>query len=101
MDTLREKVIAALRTVLDPEFPINIFDLGLVYRLEILPLGLVSVQMTLTAPACPVAQAIPEEVAEVVGRVPGVNGVDVELVWDPPWSRERMNEEARWRMEML
>ncbi|MBF0145657.1 MAG: DUF59 domain-containing protein [Magnetococcales bacterium] len=100
-EKLKEQVIAALCTIVDPEFPINIYDLGLVYDLEVTPLGVVMVRMTLTAPGCPVAQSLPDTVKVTLGRIPGVREVEVEIVWDPPWNRDMMNEKARWQMEML
>jgi FeS assembly SUF system protein len=99
--TLEEKVIAAMRTVNDPEIPVNIYDLGLIYSLAIGDAGAVEVQMTLTAPACPVAGTMPGLVEEAVRGVEGVTSVHVELVWDPPWTVERMSEEARLQLGLL
>jgi len=90
-----EAVIEALRTVHDPEIPVNIYDLGLIYDLEIAPDGNVRINMTLTAPACPVAGTMPGMVAEAVAAVAGVGEVEVTLVWDPPWGPERISEDAR------
>jgi FeS assembly SUF system protein len=98
---LGQRVIAALRTVYDPEIPVNIYDLGLVYELTVQPDGAVHVRMTLTAPGCPVAQTFPGMVEATVRSVPGVADAQVELVWDPPWSRERMSEAARLELGML
>lgn len=98
---LREHLIAALRTIYDPEIPVNIYDLGLIYALVIQPNGDVNVRMTLTAANCPVAQGFPEHVQEVLMLVEGVNDVTVELVWEPPWSQERMTEAARLKLGML
>lgn len=89
------KVIAALRTVYDPEIPVDIYELGLVYRLHVTDEGRVAVDMTLTSPACPVAGNLPAEVERSVRSVPGVKDVSVRLVWDPPWSMDRMSEAAR------
>lgn len=97
----REAVIDALRTVCDPEIPVNIYDLGLIYRLDIGMDGKVSIDMTLTAPACPVAGAMPRTVAKAVAAVAGVGEVDVELVWEPPWSRDRMTDDARLALDLL
>ncbi len=97
-EQMRENVIAALRTVYDPEIPINIYDLGLVYDIDLLPEGRVDIRMTLTAPACPVAGEMPGIVEERVMQVPGVDEVRVDLVWDPPWGRERLSEEARLQL---
>ncbi len=90
-----EAVIEALRTVHDPEIPVNIYDLGLIYTLEIAPDGNVRIDMTLTAPACPVAGTMPGLVANAVAAVEGVGEVEVTLVWDPPWGPERISEDAR------
>ncbi|HEV8315007.1 MAG TPA: SUF system Fe-S cluster assembly protein [Burkholderiaceae bacterium] len=99
MNSLRERVIAALRRVHDPEIPVNIYDLGLVYELDVDEAAHAAhVRMTLTAPACPVAQTFPEVVAAAVEQVEGIDEVNVELVWDPPWSRERMSEAARLQL---
>jgi FeS assembly SUF system protein len=92
---LEERVLAALRSVFDPEIPVNIYDLGLIYDLKIDPSGSVSIRMTLTSPACPVAGSLPGEVQARVQAVSGVTAVNVELVWDPPWSMSRMSDEAR------
>jgi|SRR5436309_4659840 len=99
--TLEQRVIAALRTVYDPEIPVNIYDLGLIYGLAISDAGVVDLRMTLTAPGCPVAQSFPDVVRETLEGVPGVNEARVELVWDPPWSRERMSEAARLELGMM
>jgi FeS assembly SUF system protein len=99
---MKKEVVAALRTVFDPEIPVNIYDLGLVYGLETnTATGRVDIRMTLTAPGCPVAATFPETVAHAIGKVPGVSDVRVELVWDPPWSREKMTEAARLELGML
>ncbi len=98
---LEAGVVAALRTVFDPEIPVNIYDLGLVYGLDVGADGKVHVRMTLTAPGCPVAQTFPGTVADVLRQVPGVGEVDVELVWDPPWSPASMSEAARLQLGML
>lgn len=99
---LQARVIEALRTVFDPEIPVNIYDLGLVYALEVdQDQGRVTIRMTLTAPGCPVAQTFPSIVEDAVLSVEGVNDATVELVWDPPWSRERMSEAARLQLGML
>jgi FeS assembly SUF system protein len=90
-----EAILDALRTVYDPEIPVNLYDLGLIYRLERAENGDVAIDMTLTAPACPVAGTMPGKVAEAVAAVPGVGEVEVRLVWEPPWTKERMSEDAR------
>jgi len=99
---LRDKIIAeALRTVYDPEILVNIYDLGLVYELEVEPSGEVAVKMTLTAPACPVAAMLVAEVEGKIRRLPGVQDVKVELVWEPPWEMSRMSEAAKLQLGML
>lgn len=91
----RDDVIAALRTVYDPELPVNVYDLGLIYRISVDPKGDVAVVMTLTAPSCPVAGEIPKMVAEAVASTSCVGAVTVTLTWDPPWTRAFMSEDAR------
>ena len=99
---LEHQVIAALRTVYDPEIPVNIYDLGLIYGLAInAASGAVEIRMTLTAPGCPVAQSFPGVVENAVEQVPGVSEARVELVWDPPWSQALMSEAARLELGML
>ncbi len=100
-ETLREPIIAALRQVHDPEIPVNIYDLGLIYRIEIADNGDVDVDMTLTAPACPVAGMMPVMVRDAVKTVNGVGEVEVELVWDPPWTPDTMSDEAKLTLGML
>jgi len=94
-DSLEARIIAAMRTVYDPEIPVNIYDLGLIYGLDIGAGAEVSVRMTLTAPGCPVAGILPDQVANAIRAVDGVADVQVELVWDPPWSQDCMSDEAR------
>ncbi|HLV01041.1 MAG TPA: SUF system Fe-S cluster assembly protein [Acidobacteriota bacterium] len=98
---LREKIIDVLKTVYDPEIPVDIYELGLIYNLEIRDSGRVLIEMTLTSPACPVAGSLPPEVERKVRDVEGVEDVIVELVWDPPWSMERMSEAARLQLGFL
>lgn len=100
-EQLEQRVIEALRTVFDPEIPVNIYDLGLVYELDVEPGGEVLIRMTLTAPGCPVAQTFPGEVESKVACVPGVKDAKVELVWEPPWCQEMMSEAARLQLGML
>lgn len=94
-DLLKEQVIAALKTVFDPEIPVNIYDLGLIYDVSINDEQHVSIKMTLTSPGCPVAQTFPGTVEQAVNQVEGVSDCTVELVWEPPWTQERMSEVAR------
>jgi len=100
-EALRTAVIEALQTVHDPEIPVNIYELGLIYRLDIDDDGRVAIDMTLTAPNCPVADLIPEQVMEAVQDVDGVKVADVNLVWEPVWNQSRMSEEARLALGMF
>ena len=92
---MKETIVEAIKTVFDPEIPVNIYELGLIYGVDVETDGRVEVRMTLTAPACPVAGGLVNEVARKVGEVEGVTNAHVELVWDPPWSTERMSDEAK------
>ena len=94
-------VIEALKTIYDPEIPVNIYELGLIYGVEVSEEGRAEIRMTLTAPACPVAGALVEEVAEKAGRVEGVATSHVELVWDPPWTPDNMTDAAKLELGML
>ena len=98
---LKEAVIAALKTVFDPEIPVNIYDLGLIYDVAIQENKDVHIQMTLTSPGCPVAQTFPGTVEQAVNQVEDVHDCTVELVWDPPWTQERMTEAARLELGMF
>ena len=98
---LYDSVITALREIFDPEIPVNIYDLGLIYGVEITPEASVAVTMTLTTPHCPVAESMPGEVELRVASVPGVRDCDVALVWDPPWDSAKMSDEARLELGML
>jgi FeS assembly SUF system protein len=98
---LYEQVVQACRSVYDPEIPVNIFDLGLVYTIEIGAENDVRVLMTLTAPGCPVAGEMPGWVADAVGAVEGVRQIDVELVWDPPWGMDKLSDEARLELGFM
>jgi FeS assembly SUF system protein len=95
------EVIEALHTVYDPEIPVDIYELGLIYELDIKPDGDVAVVMSLTAPGCPVAGEMPGQVAEAVARVEGIGRVEVRLTWDPAWTPERMSEDARLALGMF
>ena len=92
---LRDKVLEAIKTIFDPEIPVNIYDLGLIYRIDILPINNVQVTMTLTAPSCPAAQSLPVEVDQKVRAIEGVNDVFVSVTWDPPWDKSMMSEVAQ------
>ncbi|MCQ4161786.1 SUF system Fe-S cluster assembly protein [Roseomonas sp. GC11] len=96
-----DAVIGAIATVYDPEIPVNIYELGLVYALELGEAGAVKVEMTLTTPSCPSAQELPGQVEEAIRALPGVKDVAVEIVWDPPWDPSRMSEDARLALNMF
>jgi len=94
-------VIAAISTVYDPEIPVNIYELGLIYKIDIGAGGAVTIDMTLTAPGCPVAGEMPGWVADAVEPLPGVKTVNVQLVWDPPWGMEMLSDEARLELGFI
>jgi FeS assembly SUF system protein len=96
-----DSIVEAMRTVFDPEIPVNIYDLGLIYDITIQDNGNVDVLMTLTAPACPVAGTLPKEVADKVAAVQGVGEVGVTITWDPPWTQANMSEVARVALDMF
>lgn len=98
---LEEQIVDALKTVFDPEIPVNIYELGLIYDLAIEDEGQVKIKMTLTSPGCPVAGSLPGEVQTKVEGVPGVANADVELVWDPAWNPSMMTEAARLQLGMF
>ena len=98
---LQERIVAALRTCYDPEIPVNIYELGLIYGLDIQESGDVTVRMTLTSPACPAAGSLPGEVQAKVAGIASVKSAKVDLVWDPPWSPDRMSEAARVQLGMF
>lgn len=98
---LRERILAALKTVYDPEIPVDIYELGLIYEIEIFPVNNVRIVMTLTSPSCPSAEAIPAEVEQKVKAIPSVNDVTVEISWDPPYSQDMMSEAAKLELGFL
>jgi FeS assembly SUF system protein len=100
-EELLPTVLEALRTVRDPEIPVNLVDLGLIYELIVNKDGIVYVEMTLTAPSCPVAGELPGQVKEAIEAVDGVNDVRVKLVWTPPWDKDRMSEEAKLELGLM
>ncbi len=98
---LREKIMAAIKTVYDPEIPVDIYELGLIYEVSIYPVNNVQIMMTLTSPSCPSAEAIPSEVEQKIKAIPGVNDVKVEITWDPPYSQDMMSEAAKLELGFL
>ncbi|KQM09110.1 MAG: FeS assembly SUF system protein [Candidatus [Bacteroides] periocalifornicus] len=98
---IESDIVVELRTVFDPEVPVNVYDLGLIYDVDVQDDGKVDITMTLTAPNCPVADDVVQEVKTAVGSVEGVTGVEVKLVFDPPWDQSRMSEEAKLDLGLL
>ena len=98
---MKEKIIEMLKTCFDPEIPVNIYDLGLIYNLDITDSGEVSIDMTLTSPNCPAIESLPNEVKEKVNSVDGVEKTDINLVWDPPFTMELMSDEAKLSLGLL
>ena len=99
-EALKPAILAAIRTVFDPEIPVNIMELGLVYDVWVDAAGVAGIRMTLTAPGCPAAQSLPVEVAHKVKAVPGVSDAKVDVVWDPPWTKDRMSDAAKLQLGM-
>jgi FeS assembly SUF system protein len=100
-EALKEKVIECLQTIYDPEIPVNIYELGLIYEVNVLPINNVQIVMTLTAPGCPAAQSLPIEVDQKVRQIEGVNDVHVAVTWNPAWDRSMMSEAAQLELGML
>ncbi len=98
---IRQRVIEALQTCFDPEIPVNIYELGLIYAIDVDPSAGVAIQMTLTSPACPVAGSLPPEVEAKMRAIPGVTKAAVDVVWDPPWTPDRMSEAAKLTLGMF
>ena len=100
MDNLKSKVIAEIKKIYDPEIPVNIYELGLIYKIEITEKQKVLVEMTLTTPNCPVAESLPKSVKDNILNVEGVKDVDLKLVWDPPWDKDKMSEAAKLELNI-
>ena len=100
MTDLKENVIKEIKKVYDPEIPVNIYELGLIYKIEINDKKVVNVDMTLTSPNCPVAESLPKEVKECILKVKGVSDVKLNLVWDPPWDQSKMSEAAKLELNL-
>jgi FeS assembly SUF system protein len=99
--TLEERVLATMKTIFDPELPVNIVELGLIYECKVTATGAVAIQMTLTTPNCPVAGSLPGEVQKKVAAVPGVTSAKVDLVWEPPWDKSRLSEAAQLELGLF
>lgn len=100
-EALKEKVVECLQSIFDPEIPVNIYELGLIYEVSILPINNVQIVMTLTAPSCPAAQSLPIEIDQKVRTIEGVNDVHVSVTWTPPWNKSMMSEAAQLELGML
>ena len=100
MTELKEKVIAEIKKIYDPEIPVNIYELGLIYKIDVDEKNKVEVEMTLTSPNCPVAESLPNNVKENILKVEGVSNVDLKLVWDPPWDKSKMSEAAKLELNL-
>jgi FeS assembly SUF system protein len=100
-EELKKKVVEVLQTIYDPELPVNIYDLGLIYEVDVLPVNNVQIVMTLTAPGCPAAQSLPVEVDQKVRQIEGINDVHVAVTWNPPWDRSMMSETAQLELGFL
>ena len=100
MDDLKQKIIKEIKKVYDPEIPVNIYELGLIYKIEIDKKNNVNVDMTLTTPNCPVADSLPKQVKEYIMNVKGVSDVKLNLVWDPPWDKSKMSEAAKLELNL-
>ena len=100
MEDIKNKVIEAIKKIYDPEIPVNIYELGLIYKIEVDQKNKVNVDMTLTSPNCPVAESLPNEVKNNIMKVEGVTGVNLNLVWEPPWNKDRMSEAAKLELNL-
>ncbi|MFA9211567.1 MAG: hypothetical protein RLZZ493_963 [Bacteroidota bacterium] len=101
MEHLEDKIVAMLKTIYDPEIPVDIFELGLIYEVKVSDAGHVDIDMTLTSPNCPVAESMPNDVKEKVCSIEGVNSAEVHIVFDPPWDKDMMSEEAKLELGFL
>ena len=100
MSDLKEKIISEIKKIYDPEIPVNIFELGLIYKIEVNEDKKVLIEMTLTSPNCPVAESLPNSVKENILKIDGVEDVELKLVWDPPWTKEKMSEAAKIELNL-
>ena len=100
MSDLKEKVIKEIKKIYDPEIPVNIYELGLIYKIEIIDKKKVNIDMTLTTPNCPVADSLPKMVKNSILKIEGISDVDLNLVWDPPWTKDKMSEAAKLELNL-
>ena len=100
MNELKEQVVSEIKKIYDPEIPVNIYELGLIYKIEIKEVKKVNIDMTLTSPNCPVAESLPKMVKDNILKLDGVDDVDLKLVWDPPWTKEKMSEAAKLELNL-
>ena len=100
MSNLKDKIIEEVKKIYDPEIPVNIYELGLIYKIEVDEKNKVNVEMTLTSPNCPVAESLPNEVKENILKVDGVSDVNLNLVWEPPWDKDKMSEAAKLELNL-
>ncbi len=100
MNNLKEKIINEIKKIYDPEIPVNIFELGLIYKIEVIDNKKVLIEMTLTSPNCPVAESLPNSVKENILKIDEIEDVDLKLVWDPPWTKEKMSEAAKLELNL-
>ena len=100
MSDIKSKVIEVVKKIYDPEIPVNIYDLGLIYKIDVDEKNMVNVDMTLTSPNCPVAESLPNEVKENIKKVEGVSDVNLNLVWEPPWDKDKMSEAAKLELNL-
>ena len=96
-----QNVVQVLRKIYDPEIPVNIYEMGLIYNIDVAPMGIVNIRMTLTSPSCPAAESLPPEVKAKVAAIPGVSDANVEVVWEPTWTPDRMTEAAKLELGMI
>ena len=100
MKELKEKIVSEIKKIYDPEIPVNIYELGLIYRIEVNNEKKVIIEMTLTSPNCPVAESLPQSVKENILKIDGIKDVDLKLVWDPPWTKDKMSEAAKLELNL-
>ena len=100
MDVIKNKVIEEIKKIYDPEIPVNIYELGLIYKIEVVDKSKINIDMTLTSPNCPVAESLPKEVKDNIMKIEGVSNVNLNLVWEPPWDKDKMSEAAKLELNL-